>query len=71
MVDITTVQPFAIPKSIVQLQEINTILTNQNAKLTTKSSNLIWGLVSLLIVGGIFYIKFKNKLDEQNRNYTE
>ena len=69
MVDITTVQPFAIPKNIVQLQEINTALTNQNAELTTKSSNLIWGLIGALVIGGIIYINLKNKLDEQN--YTQ
>jgi hypothetical protein len=70
MVDITTIQPFAIPKNIVQLQEINTALTNQNTELTTKSSNLLWGLVGALVIGGIIYINLKNKLDEQNHTYT-
>ena len=69
MVDITKIQTFAIPKNIVQLQEINTALTNQNAELTTKSSNLIWGLIGALVIGGIIYINLKNKLDEQN--YTQ
>ena len=69
MVDITTVQPFAIPKNIVQLQELNTALTNQNTELTTKSSNLIWGLVGVLVIGAIIYINLKSKLDEQNNIY--
>ena len=69
MVDITTVQPFAIPKNIVQLQELNTALTNQNTELTTKSSNLIWGLVGALVIAGIIYINLKSKLDEQNNTY--
>ena len=70
MVDITKIQTFAIPKNIVQLQELNTTLTNQNAELTTKSSNLLWGLVGALVIGGIIYINLKNKLDEQNNTYT-
>jgi hypothetical protein len=70
MVDITKIQTFAIPKDIVQLQELNTALTNQNSELTTKSSNLIWGLVGTLVIGGVIYINLKNKLDEQNYIYT-
>jgi len=70
MVDITTVQPFAIPKSIVQLQSANTALTNQNLELTSKSANLIWCLVGAIIIGGIIYINLNSKLDEQNYTYT-
>mgnify|MGYP006085950475 CR=1 FL=1 len=70
MVDITKIQTFAVPKNIVQLQEINTSLTNQNTELTTKSSNLIWGLVGASVIGGMIYINLKNKLDEQNNTYT-
>jgi len=69
MVDITKIQTFAIPKNIVQLQELNTALTNQNAELTSKSSNLIWGLVGALVIAGIIYINLKSKLDEQNNTY--
>ena len=69
MVDITTVQAFAIPKNIVQLQEINTALTNQNTELTIKSSNLILGLVGVLILGALIYRNLNNQLDEQNYNY--
>jgi len=70
MVDITTVQPFAIPKNIAQLQEVNSTLTSQNAKLTTKYSNLFWLLAGVVIIGGIIYIKTKQQLDEQNYTYT-
>ena len=70
MVDITKIQTFAIPKDIVELQELNTSLANQNTELTTKSSNLIWCIIGLLVAGGVVYYKFKKKFDEQNNVYT-
>lgn len=66
MIDITTVQPYAIPKNILQLQDVNKTLSNQNTELSKKSSNLIYLLLCLIVVGGFCYLRLKHQQDEQN-----
>ena len=71
MIDITTVQPYAIPKNILQLQDVNKTLSNQNTELLKKSANLIYLLLGLIVVGGFCYRRLKHQQNEKNDIYTK
>ena len=71
MIDVSTIQTFPIPKDLLKLQQANSVLTNQNTELTIKSSNLILGLVGVLVFGALIYRNLNNQLDEQNYNYQK
>ncbi len=70
MVDITQVQTYAIPKSIIELQEANNALENSNVELKANNSNMALGLVGAIAFGLIIYVGLNNKLNEQRKEFT-
>jgi hypothetical protein len=70
MIDITTIQTFKIPPSIVELQEANLHLTEANQKLLDKNDTLKKILIVLLIsIGIVALVEFlKKRKTDKNEN---
>ena len=70
MIDITTIQTFKIPPSIVELQKANLHLTEANQKLLDKNDTLKKILIVLLIsIGIVALVEFlKKRKTDKNEN---
>jgi hypothetical protein len=70
MIDITTIQTFKIPPSIVELQEANLHLTKTNQQLFDKNDTIKKVLIVLLIsIGLVAVVEFlKKRKTDKNEN---